>query len=100
MFLISPPRLGQMGNRCGKPSQMQRLAGFPGRCTQLFSSQLGRSLHYLPEGTREQMTSQNWLRQSRVSSGHAAGRGKEKAGQGPRRRDLVPSSLIPNGSAF
>lgn len=30
-----------------------------------YSSQLGRALHYLPKGTREQMMSQSWLQQSR-----------------------------------
>lgn len=42
---------GQMGNRCGKPVQMQPLAGFPGRCARLSSSRLGRSLLPRPRGT-------------------------------------------------
>lgn len=54
-YLTSTP--GQMGNRCGKPGQMQSLAGFLGCCARLFSSQLGRFLFPFSEGTWEQMTS-------------------------------------------
>lgn len=54
-YLTSTP--GQMGNRCGKPGQMQSLAGFLGCCARLFSSQLGTFLFPFSEGTWEQMTS-------------------------------------------
>ena len=66
----------------------------------LFSSRLGRPLHLLPEGPSQQMTSCSRLWQSRGLLWPRSLQRQGEAGQGPKRRDLVPPSLIPNGSVF
>lgn len=79
MFLLSPQLQPdeEPGNWGGKPDQMQPLAGCPGRCAGLFSSQLGS---WSP--VRGDLGADDVLElavaERRVSSGHTAGRGREK----------------------